>query len=104
MAKKMMELEDIMTESDRERIQIDGNVITVDTHGMKRKTAMRLLQNIIVYMRVSTAWILRVIHGYHGGTVIKDMIATDLINKRIARKFSPECNQGLTCLEIAAAY
>ena len=44
---------------------------------------------------------LDVIHGYNGGTAIKDMLRTKEISPRIISISSPEYNPGESILEVA---
>ena len=59
----------------------DEMVIKVDLHGMCRESAQKALSNIIAIIR--SPFILDVIHGYNGGTVIKQMIHEDLKSPKI---------------------
>ena len=46
-------------------------------------------------------FILDVIHGYNGGTVIKELIYNDLKSPKIVGHRSPQWNPGETLLQIA---
>ncbi|MCR5475602.1 MAG: Smr/MutS family protein [Lachnospiraceae bacterium] len=74
-------------------------VIKVDLHGMCRESAQKALNNIIAIIR--SPFILDVIHGYNGGTVIKQMIHEYLKNSKIVGHRSPQWNPGETLLLIA---
>jgi len=77
----------------------DETVISVDLHGMCRESAQKSLNNIIAIIR--SPFILDVIHGYNGGTVIKELIYNDLKSPKIKGHSSPNWNPGETLLQIA---
>ena len=77
----------------------DEMVIKVDLHGMCRESAQKALSNIIAIIR--SPFILDVIHGYNGGTVIKELICNDLKSPKIKGHRSPNWNPGETLLQIA---
>ena len=77
----------------------DETVIKVDLHGMCRESAQKSLRNIIAIIRFP--FILDVIHGYNGGTVIKEMIYGDLKSPKIREHRSPLWNPGETLMRIA---
>ncbi len=86
------------------RVMISDNedgetVIKVDLHGMCRESAQKSLRNIINIIRIP--FILDVIHGYNGGTVIKELIYNDLKSPKIVGYRSPNWNPGETLLQIA---
>lgn len=74
-------------------------VIRVDTHGMCKESAQKALNNIIAIVR--SPFILDVIHGYNGGTAIKQMVQKDLKSPKIVGRRSPLKNPGETLLQIA---
>ncbi len=41
-----------------------------------------------------------VVHGYHGGTAIKDTLRSEYISDRIYHMESPDYNPGITWLDI----
>lgn len=72
----------------------------IDIHGMTEAMAIKALQKFIVTCDDSVDEII-VIHGYHSGSVLKDMVLNPnkLRSKRIRRrKFT--MNQGETILEL----
>lgn len=80
--------------------ETDGRVrVTVDVHGLTANQAKRLINNIIAMIRRSFELI--VIHGYHHGTAIRDMIYTDLANPKIESKHLEIWNPGITVMRIA---
>lgn len=83
-------------------IEVDERKIQIvaDVHGMKCSQARRFINNIINTVRV--AFHLIVIHGYHHGTAIKDMLAQNFSNTHITEKHADSYNQGVTHMLIAA--
>lgn len=78
----------------------DGDVrVTVDVHGLTVAQARRLLNNIIAMIR--RPFSLEIIHGYHHGTAIRDMIYTDYHNPKMISRHINMCNPGITLAEIA---
>ncbi|MBU1019733.1 MAG: Smr/MutS family protein [Firmicutes bacterium] len=72
----------------------------IDIHGMTEEMAIKALQKFIVSCGDDVEEIV-VIHGYHSGNVLKDMVLNPnkLRSKRIRRrKFT--MNQGETILEL----
>lgn len=72
----------------------------IDIHGMTEVMAIKALQKFIVSCDEDVDEIL-VIHGYHSGSVLKDMVLNPnkLRSKRVRRrKFT--MNQGETILEL----
>lgn len=73
--------------------------ITVDVHGMRCNQARRYLNNIINITLQSFQ--LRIIHGYHNGTAIKNMLASDFSNSRIISNEVDRFNPGRTILQLS---
>ncbi len=78
--------------------EADETVIKVDLHGMCRESAQKSLNNIIAIFRMP--FILDVVHGYNGGTVIKETIYS-LKSPKIREHRSPNWNPGETLMRIA---
>ncbi len=95
----------IFTKEEMERIaemMRDGKrEISIDLHQLTVKQAYRLMKNLIALDREGGT--IRVIHGYHRGTAIRDMIRNGLENPRIADWQEPERNPGQTILTINRA-
>jgi len=72
----------------------------IDIHGYVEDDAKKLLERFIVACDSSVKEIL-VIHGYHGGSVLKEMVRNPnkLRSKRIRRR-KPTMNQGETILQL----
>lgn len=77
----------------------DGGVqVIVDMHGLTVAQARRLLNNIIAMIR--RPFQLEIIHGYHHGTAIRDMIYTDFHNPKMVSCHINMCNPGISLAEI----
>jgi DNA-nicking Smr family endonuclease len=75
-------------------------MVEIDIHGQTEYDAIKILEKFIVNCDSSVKQIL-VIHGYHGGNVLKNMVRSPnkLRSKRINRR-RPTMNQGETILEL----
>ena len=75
-------------------------MVEIDIHGYTEQDAVKLLERFIVSCSDDIKQIL-VIHGYHSGNVLKDMVrnSNKLRSKRIRRR-KPTMNQGETILEL----
>ncbi len=75
-------------------------MVEIDIHGYTEYDAIKILEKFIVSCDSSTKQIL-VIHGYRGGSVLKDMVrnSNKLRSKRIKRR-KQTMNQGETILEL----
>ena len=65
--------------------QIQAGILEIDIHGMTKRQAKVLLENRI--MRAGGGvYRIRVIHGYRGGTELRDMVRGELArNKKVLR-------------------
>ncbi len=75
-------------------------MVEIDIHGYVEYDAIKLLEKFIISCDSSVKEIL-VIHGYHSGNVLKEMVRdpNKLRSKRIRRR-KPTMNQGETILEL----
>ncbi|MCK5387740.1 MAG: Smr/MutS family protein [Candidatus Izimaplasma sp.] len=75
-------------------------MVEIDIHGYVEYDAIKLLEKFIISCDSSVKEIL-VIHGYHSGNVLKEMVrdSNKLRSKRIRRR-KPTMNQGETILEL----
>ena len=75
-------------------------MVEIDIHGYVEYDAIKLLEKFIITCDSSVKEIL-VIHGYHSGNVLKEMVrdSNKLRSKRIRRR-KPTMNQGETILEL----
>ena len=91
----------IMTKEQQNRIRFRKTKVQVDLHGMDRVSADKFLKNLIALNR--SEFTLEIIHGYHHGTVLKEMVNSTLENTRILARKAGVSNPGITDLTIAAA-
>ena len=76
--------------------------IRVDLHGLAVREAKRLISNIIAM--TPFPFVLDLIHGYHRGTAIKDMIQEEKLSYRITSRQCLEKNPGRTLLNVGVRY
>lgn len=74
----------------------ENEILTIDLHGMKVWEATLYLSAFISEAPKNIKEIV-VIHGYHGGIALQQMVRKDFSNKRIRRKILG-INQGVTNL------
>lgn len=93
----------VFTKDEMERISCEDKngvlSMTVDVHGMAALEAKRFIKNIIALIRV--AFRLIVIHGYHRGTAILQMLHTDFSDPKLISIDAVNGNEGRTLLSIA---
>ena len=94
----------ILTDDELSRLVIcDDNPckisIIADVHGMKCGQARRFINNVINITRQGFSLV--VIHGFHHGTAIKNMLASDFNNDRIILNQADHNNPGRTILQLA---
>lgn len=73
-----------------------GEIMKVDLHKMKVWEATIYLNNVVSRAPKDVREII-VIHGYHSGTALLDMVRNDFANKRVKMKLKG-LNQGVTSL------
>jgi DNA-nicking Smr family endonuclease len=75
-------------------------IVEIDIHGLTEQMAIKELERFIVSCDKSVSEIV-VIHGYHSGNALKDMVrnSNKLRSKRIKRR-KLSMNQGETILEL----
>ena len=92
----------IFGNDDLQRINvISNNEVSVDLHGLGTRASLTLVNNVINLNRGKCE--LSIIHGFHHGTALKDMINRRFTNHRIIGMKPVEGNPGVTVLECAAA-
>ena len=74
----------------------EKQIITIDIHNHTVFDAKQKLQ-LAVKIAPSDIKEIVVIHGYHNGTALRDMVRNDFRSKRIARKYL-SLNPGITSL------
>ena len=96
-------MKQFMKQEDISRVRIyeseSGDIrVKVDVHGFDKRGTKAFVGNIIALIR--RPFKMNVIHGYNRGTVLKDFINGEYINKRITgRRVLPD-NPGVTVLSI----
>lgn len=95
---------EFLTPEDPDRIKTvdteDGDIlVSVDLHGLSVLEAKRLLNNIIAMIR--RPFSLEIIHGYHHGTAIRDMIYKDFSNPKMKSCKVNVYNPGISLAEVA---
>ena len=83
---------------DQKRVYIRGIIngiaeVILDVHGLKCKEAKKMINNLLNIVRQKIKLI--VIHGFHGGTAIRDMLPR-IANKHIIDVKNDEYNTGKT--------
>lgn len=75
-------------------------IVEIDIHGLTEQMAIKELERFIVSCDKSVSEIV-VIHGYHSGNALKDMVrnSNKLRSKRIKRR-KLTMNQGETILQL----
>ena len=72
-------------------------IITVDLHGIFREDAVKAIDRALKTADAGTYQI-RLIHGYHRGTSLKNMIIDEYKYHPKVRRIAPGDNQGITVL------
>ena len=70
-------------------------IIEVDVHGMNQYQAKVKIQSILKKANQSH-YIIRVIHGYRNGTVLRDMIRREFRSHPKIKRIELSMNQGIT--------
>ena len=83
---------------DKERVTIQGTEkgltdVVLDVHGLKCSQARKIINNMLNISRQKFRLV--VIHGFHGGTAIKDMIP-EMHNEHIIDIQKNRTNPGMT--------
>ena len=89
----------------RARLSYDksGNPrIFFDAHGMTVREAKRAVENIVRIFYLTPIHI-EVVHGFHNGTAIRDMLASENFNNRLLYRNIPSRNPGITIMNMASA-
>ena len=97
MATRMMM---IFTKEEMRRCKIrpDGTIY-VDLHKMSGPQTLRFINNIISLSRDPMHLVL--IHGYHGGTVLRDLLRGDFFKSRCSKIYADKNNEGRTHFVVA---
>ena len=78
-------------------MNLTSGIIEVDLHGMRVEEAIRKIKNE-VNKAPGSVYAIRLIHGYHGGTRIKEAIEDEFSYGRVSKVKSirPGVNPGIT--------
>lgn len=70
-------------------------IVEIDIHGLNRYQAKTKLDSVI---KKSSRGVyrIRVIHGYHGGTELKDMVKYEYGKNPLVKRVAPGSNEGIT--------
>lgn len=94
----------IFTEEELARMRFlrdhKGTYLVLDLHDLSVKEAKRLIRHVILLYRHAIR--IRAVHGYNGGTSLKECLADGDISKRIVRVTRDCYNPGLTYLDVNA--
>ena len=71
-------------------------IITVDLHNMVKEQAKRYLEQLLNSISINVKEV-HIIHGYHSGTTLQNMIQKCVKHPRIKQKIK-SFNQGVTIL------
>ncbi len=69
-------------------------IIEVDIHGMNRYQAKAKIDSVL--RRSKGVYRIRVIHGYRGGTELRDMIRYEYAKNPLVRRLEAGWNEGIT--------
>lgn len=72
-------------------MELFGNFKKVDLHGFTREEA---LSELFYQVQMTDSFYdgLAIIHGYHGGRVLKDLVRKEFSNERIVKKIFPDAS------------
>ena len=95
----------VFTKEQMERLSVSSTndgVVTVraNVHNMTCQEAKTFLKNVIALFR--GAFRLIVVHGFHHGTCIRDMISRELLSDKVVRVNRCQWNEGITEIDIRA--
>ena len=78
-------------------MQLTSGIIEVDLHGLRVEEAVKRA-NDEVNKASGSVYIIRLIHGYHGGTRIREAIEDEFSYGRVpkVKKIRPGSNPGIT--------
>lgn len=78
--------------------------VEVDLHGYTADQAAVKLDSVLRKVNVKTTYQVRVIHGFHGGTAIRDMVTRRYRNHPKVKRIIQGDNPGITVLVIRELY
>ena len=78
-------------------MRLSAGICEIDVHGMTKAQAVQLIDARLRQAGPSV-YRLRIIHGYHGGTVLRDMIRREYGKNTKVKRIEFGMNQGETDL------
>ncbi len=85
------------------RKQVDTGVVELDIHGMTKYQAKLRIDSLLKTIK-SNVYRIRIIHGYHSGTELKDMVRKDYRKHPRVIRVEIGLNQGITELILRDLY
>ena len=77
----------------------DGKLtVTYDAHGQSVRDAKKDIRNIVNVARIP--FTLNIIHGYHNGTAIKEMLREENFSGKVTFKKTFKDNKGKTIMKV----
>ncbi len=76
---------------------IDKPVIEIDIHGMQRKQAKIYIDSILKKVG-KNVFRIEIIHGFHGGSALRDMVRSTYKNNPKVKRIELGLNNGATTL------
>lgn len=76
---------------------LSRGIVEVDVHGMNQYQARLKIQSVLRKSNQSV-YIVRIIHGYHNGTVLRDMLRKEFRSHPKIKRIELSMNQGITDL------
>ena len=73
--------------------------VLYDAHGQSVAEAKRNIRNIVNVVMIPIR--IKIVHGFHNGTAIKDMLSEMDFGDKIACIYSPKMNKGETILRLS---
>ncbi|MGE4485712.1 MAG: Smr/MutS family protein [Oscillospiraceae bacterium] len=80
-----------------------SGIIEVDVHGMTKRQAKLCIENKL-QRAGSGVYRIRVIHGYHGGTELRDMVRREIAKNKKVLRIELGLNPGETDLVLRELY
>lgn len=78
---------------------LSSGIIEIDVHGMNQYQAKMKIQSVLKKLN-SSVYIIRIIHGYHNGTILRDMLRREFRSHPKIKRIELSLNQGITDLII----
>lgn len=78
--------------------------VEVDLHGYTADQAAVKLDSVLQKVNTNSTYQVRVIHGFHGGTAIRDMVSRRYRSHPKVKRIIPGENPGITVLVIKELY